>query len=261
MKKRFAGLLLIPLVLTSCGHKGVSFDDLQARIDNIAVSEEHPYYRVVGVLDFNNSVTEVDAQFVNMPDGETFVPYARFNPGFYLPMYETNSEEDTIYSLMASRSYWLRVPLKIDRTNFIAYDEDGNINSSCVFASLQSVITSWFGQVGSANPSSCYAYYELNDDGGFVIAGDKVHTNIRIDNYPCYPDTGSPYQAWDADVNAFPAYKNTVDGKFNIRFEYNKDGWLKREYLASIDYDYSKSSASQVCLESRYYYQNDTTSW
>ncbi len=261
MKKRFAALILAPLILASCGQKGIGFDSLAIKIATIEKSDLHPYYRVVGVLDFNNSVTEVDALFDQMPNGTTFVPYSRFNEGFYLPMYDVGNEDDVLYYQIASRSYWLCIPLKIDRENFLVFDEEGVMNPTCVFANIRETILSWYGGVGSANPSSCYLYYEFLPNGGFAIAGDKVHTSVTIDNYPCYPDTDSPYQPWNKNYNAFPARNNKVDGKFNIRFEYDANGWLKREYLASIDYDYSKASYSQVCLESRYYYQNEDVTW
>ena len=35
MKKKFLSLLLLPLVLTSCGSKGVSFAALKAKIDTL----------------------------------------------------------------------------------------------------------------------------------------------------------------------------------------------------------------------------------
>ena len=46
-----------------------------------------------------------------------------------------------------------------------------------------------------------------------------------------------------------------VDGRFDIRFEYDKDGWLKSETLQTVDYDYRNTTDSQVSLKSIYDYK------
>lgn len=260
MKHKLALLLLVPLTALSCSTNRVDFSAIKKMVDNIEESSEHPYYRVLGTLDFANSITEVDAVFDQMPNGTSFVPYARYNEGFYNKYVDYLPEADTVILQMSSRSYWLRVPLKLDKTNFYVLDDKKVENSTDANYILNHIILAFMDGVGSANPSTCKVYYEKLADGGFAIGGDKVHTKVTIDNYPCYPAEGSIFGEWK-ERNPLPAYKNVADGKFNIRFEYDKNGWLKREALYSINYNYSASTVKQVGLESRYYYQNGTDTW
>lgn len=260
MKKKLALFLLVPLVVTtSCSQNRVDFNTIKEMVDGIEVSAEHPYYRVLGTLDFANSITEVDEMFDQMPNGTSFVPYSRYNEGFYNKYADYLPDADTVLYSMGSRSYWLRAPLKIDKENFYVVNDNVE-NSTCANYLLTRIITVWIDGVGSANPSTCKVYYEKLPDGGFAIGGDKVHTKVTIDNYPCYPYEGSMFGQWK-ERNPLPAYKNVADGKFNIRFEYNKDGWLKKESLYSINYNYRASTSNQVGLESRYYYQTATEQW
>ena len=79
---------------------------------------------------------------------------------------------------------------------------------------------------------------------------------MTIDNYPYYlnydkhPELGE----WD-ELEPLPCYKSYVDGRFDMRFEYNKDGWLVRESLKTSDYDYRKSTDAQVALRAVYTYK------
>ncbi|MCQ2802476.1 MAG: hypothetical protein MJ225_02245 [Bacilli bacterium] len=260
MKKRGLLLLLVPLALVSCGDKGVSFNVLYDHILNISKSSSSPYYRVVGSLDFNNEYITVDATFDKQPKGETFVPYSRYYPGFYVESIEDLDEEDTIIYQMASRSYWLRAPLKIDNTNFYALLDNGTVNSSCAFYNLTHIITSWMDDGIPNNPSSSFSYYKVLDNGGFAIGGNKVHSKIRFDNYPAYPDPVAHPEmfgpdVWDFDYAPLPCYQNFVDGKFNIEFVYDKDGWLISESLETIDYDFDASIATQVAMKANYFYK------
>ena len=63
------------------------------------------------------------------------------------------------------------------------------------------------------------------------------------------------YGEWDPDDPLPLYYKNTVNAKVNIRFEYNKDGWLVKESMTSVDYNFNVASTSQVSLEAVYSYQ------
>ncbi|MCQ2815076.1 MAG: hypothetical protein MJ227_02145 [Bacilli bacterium] len=259
MRKKLLLLLLLPLTLTSCGNSHNTFNALKTNVDKIEKSSEHPYYKVIGRIDFNNEVIDVNATFDKQPNGTSFVPYARYNEGFYCAYAGDNavtSEEDVVIYGMASRSYWLRVPLKIDKENFYVLDETNSINPTCAYANITKIIASWAGQEGSVNPSNVYPYFDVYADGSFAIGGDKVHTSFKIDNYPFYPDpnTHPEIGPWK-ERNPLPCYLNKVDAKVNIRFEYDSDGWLKREYLATIDYDYNKSIPSQLCLEAVYSYK------
>lgn len=96
MKKSLLLTLLIPLLLTSCGHSGVSLDAMRAHIGKIEVTdtpehEQHPYYKVVGSIDIAGMYSEIsedDGTFDKMPNGETYVANARYNEGFYNPAAE-----------------------------------------------------------------------------------------------------------------------------------------------------------------------------
>ena len=265
MNKKLSLLLVLPLLVTSCG-KGAGFDAVKSVVDSINVSSEHPYYRVVGSIDYNSTVVEVNEVFDKMPKANEFVPYARYNEGFYNAQAQviydssTVADEDIVIYMMASRSYWLRAPMKIDKTNFQVL-KDNKQNSTCAAANLVKIIATWYGTVN--NPSNKNPYYDLLPDGGFVVGADAIHTKFKIDNYPIYPDPDThPDEVlpWDED-DPLPLYLTEAEGRVNIRFEYDKDGWLKREFCETVGYNYKNVSAGQFALESRYYYQNETESW
>ena len=264
-------LAVIPLLLTGCKHKSVTFKQLLNRVNGIENTAEHPYYKVVGSIDMKGMVTEIteeDGTFTNMPNGYSYVENARYNEGFYnevaeimtLGGSEDYSEEEIMIYGMASRSYWLRMPLRLHKDNFYGKREDGSLNQSCGFANLRRLIVAWKDAYGSVNASTNDMYFELLSNGGFAIGGDNVRTKIYIDNYPYYmsyerhPELGE----WTED-DPLPCYSYNgdgfIDGKFNIRFVYDKDGWLKSEYLATSDYDYNKTIDSQLALRSVYNYQ------
>ena len=268
-------ICLVPILLGSCANNHCSFEALKEVVGQIENKNEHPFYRVQGVLDFNNSVTYVDANFNKNPTGNTFVPYARYNEGFYLASAgdsQAGDERNVVIYGMSSSSYWLRAPMKIDKDNFYVHDKEFNdetgeiielstINSTCAFGILETIILYWAHGDGNANPSNMKLYFEKLSNGGFAIGGDRVHTTIIIDNYPNYPDPEqSPefYKNYGGKWSPYdprPAYKNDADIKADIRFEYDKDGWLTREYVRTLDYDFNKSVPNQLYLESVYTYQ------
>ena len=261
MKKSFLTLLLLPLVLTSCGNSGVGFEAFRAKVEEVPDSAEYPYYRVIGSLDFNNEFMEVDSTFDKEPGINTFVPFARYNNGFYcVDAGDSENEDEVVIYAMASHSYWLRAPLRINAANFYKeVDDDGVFkeNNSCANYILSHIITSYMSQPGSINPSGNVAYYELLPDGGFAVGGNAVHTEFVIDNYPYYPDYNKRQEElgeWDSS-NPLPCYKNTVNAKVNVRFEYNKDGWLVSESLSSVGYNYNDANISQVALKAIYKYK------
>ena len=100
------------------------------------------------------------------------------------------------------------------------------------------------------------AFFFINRSGGFVVGGKNVRTKVTIDNYPYYlnyakhPELGE----WD-EFEPLPCYKSVVDGRFDIRFEYDANGWLVSETLRTHDYDYRDSTDSQVALKSVYTYK------
>ena len=249
----------------SCG-KATGFNDVKKVVDEISSAPLFPYYRVAGYLDFNNEVMTVDATFDKTPSSDTFVPYARYNDGFYCPSASTaesaEGKDNTMIYMMASRSYWLRAPLRLTKDNFYRVDEKGKENKTCGHYILEHIITSYIDEPGAINPSSNKMKYEILDNGGFAFVGEESHTIFRIDNYPYYPDvaTHPELDEWDPDF-PLPCYANQVNAKVYVRFEYNKDGWLVKESLRTADYDYQKASAAQVALESTYSYkfaQNET---
>lgn len=354
MKKKFLSLLLLPLALTSCGNSPVSLDQMKEKLASVSDAANYPYYKVVGSIDFNNQVLEVDAEFSEDPGYNTLVPYSRYNDGFYnatLDTSEANVEDIIIYSL-ASKSYWLRAPLRIHKSNFysevytiagatmnggaITIDaDDGKIgsvtlkdatgekdyvdakivninaagftlscfyqkseeekeayefnfnrsgavdenliyagefadqyqnklvvnkgtreNTTCAHYLLQHIITSYIGQTGSTNPSKNQMKMAYTADGGFVFYGEAVHSQILIDNFPYYPDPSEHPEIgeWDEEY-PLPCYKNKVNAKVDIRFEYNAEGWLVKEEMSSSGYDYNTISSSQVSLKAVYGYK------
>lgn len=343
MKKKSLFLLLIPLLLTSCGKSGVPFATIKGLIDNIGADDLFPYYHVTGMMDFNNCVIDVDANFTNTPKENTYVPYARYNEGFYnasLDITESKPENIIIYG-MSSKSYWLRAPLRINKENFyktvanttgtgkfndmsinvnyetgrigtigkditgakielvdlntlnMTYkmgevetalvltrenpitdapitvfngtwkDTNGNVlvlkqgereNRTCAHSLIQSIITSYAGQQGSINPSRNVMTYETLPNGGFAFVGNKVHTNVTVDNYPYYFDPAKLELEWD-ESNPLPCYKSQVNAKVNIRFEYDSNGWLVKESMTSLEYNYSVATDAQISLVATYTYK------
>ena len=266
MKKLWTLFLALPIVLTSCGNAS-NLGALEKRTSEIEVNSENPYYRVIGSIDYNATYFEVDSVFDKQPEANKFVPYSRYFTGFYNEQAQTLfdesnlQDENIVIYMMASRSYWLRAPMKIDKTNFHVTTKSGKDNSTCALANLNKLICTWMGTIN--NPSSKAPFYQVNPDGSFVIGGDAIHTQFKIDNFPLYPDpvkNPSDFSEWEED-DPLPAYFSLAEGRVNIRFEYDKNGWLKREYAATVGYDFKSPSAGQFALESRYYYQGATESW
>lgn len=265
MKKLILLTLVLPIALVSCSAKHTSFEDFKEKVQQVEDTIEYPYYKVIGSLDFNNEITHVDATFDQTPKANEFVPYARYNEGFFNEIADMKTEDtDIVIYGMASRSYWLRAPLRINKDNFFVKQQVGEaeiVNKSCASYIIQHLITSYLGETGSTNPSKNQCYYELLPDGGFVIGGEKVHTKVTIDNYPIYPDKNffrpveeGGYGDWD-EADPLPCYKNIVNAKVDIRFEYNAKGWLVKESMTSVGYDYNQPTASQVSLEAVYSYK------
>ncbi len=264
MRKTFVPFLLIPMLLTSCGQDSISLDDAKKIVSNFSTETMYPYYKVIGKLDFNGEITPVDATFDQTPSTDSFVPYARYNEGFFNESVDPRSSDfDIIIYAMASRSYWLRAPLRINSENFFAYGKNKatgeyttSENNTCAHYIIEHLITSYLGQAANANPSSMHMVMEALPDGGIRFSGNKVHTNVTIDNYPYYPDYNAHPELYPwKDYNPLPCYSNTVNAKVNIFFEYNKDGWLTKESMYTIDYDPDRVSADQVALEAVYSYE------
>ncbi len=359
MKKKLLSLLLLPLILTSCNGGSASLASVKEKVSSFSDELLYPTYKVVGSADFNNIITEVDREFVNEPSTTTFVPYARYNDGFYNATADT-SESDInniiIYSL-ASKSYWLRAPLRINKSNFyaevytikssklngislsinsdsgeigsitlkndkgeevdyanakisdvttsnltlscelVSSDEDGKQvitpqaftfsregeadstyllagkfvdnnknaleiekgsreNTTCAHYLLQHIITSYIGQTGSTNPSKNQMKMSITSEGHIIFYGEQVHTTVYIDNLPYYPDPSEHPEVGEwSEEYPIPCYQNKLNAKVNVRFEYNEKGWLIKEELSTVGYDYNVSSTSQAALVAVYGYK------
>lgn len=265
MAKKFVPLLLIPLLLASCGENSLSLAEAKEVVSHYSTETLYPYYKVFGRLDFNGDITDVDGvTFDRTPSTTTFVPYARYNEGFYNDSIDPRSSDfDIVIYALASRSYWLRAPLRINSENFFAYSKNKTTgeyttseNNTCAHYILEHLITSYVGQAANANPSSMHMIMQRTPEGGMIFKGEEVHTRVTIDNYPYYPDyTSNPEIAPWKDYNPLPCYGNVVNGKVNISFEYNKDGWLVKESMYTLGYDSSKVDINQVGLEAIYSYE------
>ena len=267
MKKKSLLLFIVPILLTSCGNSHrVSFEKFTEKMNSIVNTHEHPYYHVQGYCDYYAEEIMVDWDFDKQPEGDTFTPFARYNEGFYLDtttdadiLILGGGEDDVLIYGMASHSYFLRMPLYINQENWYAeFDDAGTLveNPTCAHARFQKLILNWYQSTDTSQPSSNYVYYEDLGEDGFAIGGSKVHTVFYIDNHPLYPDPSKNPLApkWTPD-DPYPALSHEIDAKVSIRFEYNKDGWLTREYLSTIGYDHAKDSKTQVYLESYYTYK------
>ena len=256
MKKQIISLIVVPLLLTSCNAGNLSLNQMKEKMNNVSDENLYPMYKVVGAIDFNNQYMDVEATFSKDPEPGTFVPYARYNDGFYLDSLDNSeSEENVIIKSMASRSYWLRAPLRLHKSNF--YDEvEGIENTTCGHYIIQHLITSYVGLTGATNPSRNQMKMKVNKDGDFIFYGEAVHTKVTIDNFPYYPDFEQYPELggeWD-EGHPLPCYYNVVNAKVNISFRYNKDGWLVEEKMTSVGYNYYVASTSQVALQANYGY-------
>ena len=261
MNKKISLLLLLPIAVTACSNGNLSFEQMKEKVDGIEYETLYPYYAVDGYLDFNGQTTTVQKEFTNEPSTSTFVEYARYNEGFYCPdasvAERSTPKEEVVIFAMASHSYWLRAPLKIDKETFYVVNEDGEENMTCAHYTLSHIITSYMDEKGSINPSDCYIYYEEDSEGNLIFGGNEVHTEFTIDNYPYYPNYATHPELggeWDEN-DPLPCYKNKINAKVNIKFVYNKDGWLIRETLSTIGYDYNNPTVSQVSLDAAYGYK------
>lgn len=354
MKKKLFTFLLFPLILTSCGEGPVSLTDMRAKIAGVSDENLYPYYHVVGSCDFNNMYVEIDEIFDREPGVNTFVPYSRYNDGFYnmtADISEPNPDNIIIYSL-ASKSYWLRAPLRINKSNFYSeiisignsflnghaininaesgsigsitlfdddreekdfadakisnvdensltisadfgkdeekqtktfiftrqgeYDEElsyagkyidandneliinkgSRENTTCAHYLIEHIITSYVGQAGSTNPSKNKMKMDFTADGGYVFYAEASHTTLFLDNLPYYPDPVEHPEIgeWDEEFPT-PCYKNKINAKFDIRLEYNAEGWLVKESFNSVGYDYNLAKSDQVAGVAYYGYR------
>ena len=262
--KRYLPLLLIPMALASCA-KPLSVEQLKEYIDTIQIHEdEYPYYRVVGAIDFNNTYIEVDSEFTEDFREGQFIPYSRYNPGSFDPDYDTDyDEKDTMSFANASKSYWARMPMRITGKSF--YGEAINpkgvkeINSTCDYYKLHSYMKPWAeSQVKNADSIGKMKMEFIKADNGeingFVFYATDLHSLIHIDNYPEYPDINTSTHFPFGIEGYETMYQNQIEARFNFRFEYNKDSWLTREYIATTNYNPSKSHDTQFYCEALYTY-------
>lgn len=256
MKNKVLSLLLFPLLLTSCGRNNASFESFKNAVDNLPDNDKFPTYHVEASIDLHDMVIEYDEEFDQAPAMDTYVPNARYNEGFKIAK---DGNNPVIYT-MSSRSFFLRAPLKIDSSNFYVQNENGGENNSCANAIFKRIIT-YFAVTneGRFNPPDTVMYYELLSNGGFAVGGDKVRTQFAVDNYPYYynPAKHAELEPWDEE-NPTPLFSTDstyLDGRWNIRFEYNAEGWLVKESAETIGYKASVSTPEQVALYSTYTYE------
>jgi len=255
-------LLIVPMALASCGKAGLSVEQMQGYLANIPSEEVYPYYRVVGAIDYNNKYIEVDKEFTNdFREGE-FIPYSRYNPGSYDPDYDPYEEEFIMNFANASKSYWARMPLRITKDSFYGLYNDGRndvINSTCAYYQIYHYMKPWSDSFVKNADSGGEMVMEVNKDkdgnvSSFVFSGVNLHAKITVDNYPMYPDTNDTVHFPYGVLSAEEMYRNEIDASFNFKFEYNKDGWLTREFIMSTNYDEKTSSETQFYSEALYSY-------
>ena len=203
MKRKWLLLSLAPLALASCGGAVSStFEAIRDKIGALPSSASYPYYRVVGMMDFNNEILEVEQTFKEAPiDGE-FVPYARYNEGFYnaaMDGVEPNPADILIYG-MASRSYWLRAPLRLTADNFyktIALDR-----GSGTFDGLAFDVNYSTGQIGTIGDEITGARLAKVDDSHVSLTYMKGEEQTVL-NFA---------RSGEGDPEAFYAGKLTLSG-------------------------------------------------
>lgn len=260
--KHLFPLLIVPMALASCGKDALSVEQMQDYLANISTEEVYPYYRVVGAIDYNNMYLNIDSEFTNdFREGE-FVPYSRYNPGTYDPSYDPYDEKFIMNFANASKSYWARMPLRITKDNFYGLYNDGHndvINSTCSYYQIHHYMKPWSDSFVKNADSGGEMVMEVNKDKdgnveSFVFYGVNLHSKINIDNYPMYPNTDDlehfPYGVLSPDE----MYRNEIDASFNFKFEYNKDGWLAREFIMSTNYNDKESTEIQFYCEAKYTY-------
>ncbi|MCQ2801055.1 MAG: hypothetical protein MJ222_00160 [Bacilli bacterium] len=260
--KHLFPLLIVPMALASCGKNALSVEQMQDYLANVSSETVYPYYRVIGAIDYNNMYIEVDNEFTNdFREGE-FVPYSRYNPGSFDPEYDTYGEELTMIFANSSKSYWSRMPLRITKDNFYGLYNDGRneiINPTCAYYQLHHYMKTWSDSFVKNADNGGEMVMEVNKDKdgnveAFVFSGVNLHSKIIIDNYPMYPDTNDTVHFPYGVLSNEEMYRNEVDASFNFKFEYNKDGWLTREYIVSTNYNDKESSETQFYCEAKYSY-------
>jgi len=265
MKKRLFSLLLVTLMASGCGNSaGLSVEQMKEHIKDISVEDLYPYYKVRGAIDYNDTYYEVDADFVNQYKTGELVPYTRYHPGTYDPLFDAQDvpEEEIKTYANGSKAYWSHVPMRINTTNFYyeLTSDTGvkSLNLTCAYSYILHYIKSWIdANSKNANTPGDMIMSTL-DGGGFAFSGSSIHSKITIDNFPEYPDNiNNPrFKELEYSIDGpYPMFKNTIDGVFNFRFEYNKDGWLTREFIKTIDYDPKVSTTTHFYCEAVYTYE------
>lgn len=263
--KQLIPLLIVPMALASCGKNGLSVEEMQDYLDKIPVEAVYPYYRVVGAIDYNNKYIEIDQEFTNDFREGQFIPYTRYNAGCYDPEFDLYDEELTMNFANGSKSYWSRLPLRITKDNFYGEYNDGHnnvINPTSSYYQILHFMKSWVdSDVKNADDGREMVMEVTKDEdgevSGFVFKGLAIHSKITIDNYPFYPNTDDsthfPYGVLSSDI----MYNNVIDATFNFKFEFDAEGWLKREYIASTNYNENDSHETQFYCEAIYSYLFD----
>ena len=82
------------------------------------------------------------------------------------------------------------------------------------------------------------------------MANKSIFTSKAAAVFAAHPELGE----WD-EYEPLPCYKNVVNAKVNIRFEYNAEGWLVKETMQSLNYSYKTATDAQISLIATYSYK------
>lgn len=129
-------------------------------------------------------------------------------------------------SVEGTSSMYLSLPLKVDSENFYKIDEKGNMDKSCQFYSIYTKLVDENSYTGITN--------YIDQDNNLVLIANNANNQLSI-------------------KNVFDEISR-INARWNIKFVYDSNGYLKEEILFSSNYG-KDPNIKTVNLKSIYEYK------
>ena len=214
MKKIAALFALSTMFLTSCSDFKTP---LEGYISDKEVTEIVNKFKD-GASEFNRYSVNGNFNYFaydenRMPSTVNYVGILLDAPEYYIK--DKIDDNIPLKEQPKANSYYLRLPMRITPTSWTSNVKDEDGRSSSTKYQLESKV---YRPEGLDS-----VYYYNRDDGGFILRTFGVNKALIIE-YPSGITSG---------------------GKWNIEAEYNADGYLVREYFATVNA--SEDNKSECC--------------
>lgn len=235
MKLRKLPLLLISTILMSCGG-----------VESLTIAEGRAVVDGFTSATYANYTIDAHIYIAALPVSTNSV--SGLTKTLTLDAGNTDTLAANIENELVSSSYYLRAPLQLTSTNYyvekgnpaeLSYDAANADKANCVYGIIHSLLI-------YASGSTSSLYMRETEEGGlifFATNSDTFLTILNVNNI----DFG--------DGNPL-VYTGNFAGRINGEFEYNKEGYLVRETVWSINYKAEKvaTDPTMLFLESTYTY-------